>query len=51
MIAITQLTSNALKKILTAESPAQLRDQFFVLQVAEVKMFKPEDNKKNIKSK
>jgi hypothetical protein len=52
MSAITSLSANGIKTICECENhQAQLRDQYFTLQVTDVKVFTAADNKKNIKSR
>jgi hypothetical protein len=50
--AITQLSHHGIKEVCEAQNPAtELKDQYYVLQVTEVKLFSQQDNKKNIKAR
>jgi hypothetical protein len=50
--AITSLTGYGIKTICETDNPVvNLRDQFFILQVTEVKLFTSLENKKNIKAR
>ncbi len=52
MSAITSLTPNGIKTLCSVSSPVtELVDQYFVFQITEMKVFKPEENKKNIKAR
>lgn len=48
---ITQLSENTFRDLCTPEKQAEAKKMFFIVQVNEVKVFKEDDKKKNIKQR
>lgn len=47
--AITSLSENGLREIVTAEKGSKAKSTYYVLQVIEVKQFSASDNKKHMR--
>ena len=50
-LAVTRLSSNAIRDICDSVKQAEVKTQFFYIQATEVKVFTEQDNKKNIKQR